>query len=138
MILRKHIALPQGLLSGLRPNDYFESIFRAGYRKAVARERGFRREPSDLFDYQRAPAHLRAFVRAAFGGTTPPSPVGLLFVGLYTHEPADDDAFVLLVKPVLDGLTDAWGWSKDRRRVGRIAGTVVREAQPGVLVEVSP
>jgi hypothetical protein len=139
LVLRREVKVVPQILETLRPNAFIESTFRAGYRAGVCKERGYPM-PRDLHEHQAASTYLRKLVAQAFSGTAHPERLGLLFLGLHVRSlVVDDDAFLLMVKPVLDGLCSAWGWSKDRRKVARITGTVVREAPwTGLAVEVSP
>lgn len=124
MIWNVPVALPQEVARQLRPNDVLEEQFRAGYRMAVCKERGFRR-PDDLHRNAPSIALLRAMVLRAFRPLKIHSPVNVHLI-LAPQFECDDDAWLFMVKPTLDAIAESQAW-KDRRRFLDVGGSVARD-----------
>jgi hypothetical protein len=131
--------VPREVLLLLRPNTVLDEKFREGYRAAIADERGWKR-PRDLHRVGDAVAQVRASVCRAVGALSlRPQPDAQLSLRLLLRADftCDDDAWLFCLKPALDGLADALGWGKDRRRVGEFSGLVVRdEGDPSLVLQL--
>jgi hypothetical protein len=118
--------IPLGsLLDVLAPNALLKEKFREGWRACEIARRGMR-PPLDLHRVNNAVSELRSQAKRAFAKLRVFEPCGLEFV-LGTSRSIDDDGWLFLVKPVLDGMTDAGCWHKDRRVVDRIEGHLSRD-----------
>jgi len=105
----------------LFPNE----VLRRRFAEGVYYQRTRRYPRSAVADYGRL---VRDLFRLAAG------PVGDMFAGaevdlswtLVTGAVCDDDAWYILAKYALDGLTDAKLWPKDRRVIRRTSGQIFR------------
>lgn len=114
-------------------NDALDEKFCDGWRKAK------RKGDQDLvFKYNEIAREVRTVVTLAC------RPIGaiqglmdLRFV-VCPHKEWDDDAWLLIAKWCIDGMTDAGLWKKDRRAVREISGRIERSyLEPaGVTVEI--
>jgi hypothetical protein len=125
------VKVPLGnLLDILAPNQLLKEKYREGWRACECKRRGMR-APKDLHRVGDAVAALRALARLAFLGVGPIHVCSLEFV-LKTSRALDDDGWLFLPKPVIDGMTDAGCWVKDRRRINGMGGGVSRDSAGGV------
>jgi hypothetical protein len=122
------------LLDVLAPNALLKEKFREGWRSCEVKRRGMR-PPKDLHRVGDATAALRSLSGRAFTGCGPIEACALHF-RLSTTRAIDDDAWVFLPKPVIDGMTDAGFWVKDRRRILETRGAVVRDGELAKLGDV--
>jgi hypothetical protein len=120
------VKFPLGsLLDILAPNVLLKEKYREGWRACECKRRGMR-PPKDLHRVGDAVEALRALAGLAFRGVGPIGVCAMEFV-LRTQRALDDDGWLFLVKPVLDGMTDVGCWRKDRRVVEEMRGRVSRE-----------
>jgi hypothetical protein len=124
------------LLDVLTPNQLMEGKFREGYRAAMCK-RDRRPCPSDLYRVAACIKALRTFAAVAFATVGALGPVTRMIFELRTGRALDDDGWLFLVKPVLDGMTDAGCWPKDRRVLPYLGGFVSRESSPVDVLAVN-
>lgn len=123
------------LLDVLAPNALLKEKYREGWRSCEVKRRRML-APRDLHRVGDAVAALRSLARRAFVGLGPVGACVLQFK-LFTDRALDDDGWLFLPKPVVDGMTDAGFWAKDRRRIVTLAGSVNREVPaPGDRLNV--
>lgn len=129
--------LPIGaVLDVLAPNKLLEEKFREGWRACEIRfrARGMR-EPPGLHRVGDNVSALRTIAKVAFVGVGELGVCSLQFA-LVTDRALDDDAWIFLAKPVIDGMTDAGCWQKDRRRIINLSGFVFRDQPRDVQGDV--
>jgi hypothetical protein len=122
------------LMRILSPNVVLKEKYREGWRACECKRRHMR-APRDLHRVGDAVAALRSLSKRAFLGQGPIEACALHF-SLSTTRALDDDAWLFLPKPVIDGMTDAGFWVKDRRRILETRGAVVRDGALAKLGDV--
>jgi hypothetical protein len=135
MIYELTVEVPEPVLRSLMPNQVLEDKFREGYRVGFAKARGWAK-PRGVHTVNASQGLVRAMARKSALHVRPFFLIADLHFRLFADWPCDDDAWLFLVKPCVDGMADALGWSKDRRRVGEISGEVVRERGAGLVVQI--
>ena len=124
------------LLDVLAPNKVLEEQFRTGYRAAMCK-RDKRKPPDDLYRVATCVKVLRNIAAVAFATVGQLGAVCRVVFALSTPRALDDDGWLFLVKPVLDGMTDAGCWTKDRRVIPYLAGHVDREEWSSDVLDLS-
>lgn len=125
------VPVPSAVLAALRPNDVLKLKFQEGYRMGAAAARGLQ-NPRGVHAYGTFVGLVRKLTARTFAphvGCLEAVVPRVMTLGLCAPELiCDDDAWLFLAKPVLDGIADAAGWKKDRRKIETITGYVDRVA----------